>query len=411
MTISTLMHSDDRITQSARGDAGLFPREHRRSIILFCAVIFFFWSALYLFVPTLPVHAQSLGASFSLVGIVIAFYGIPQFLLRIPIGIWFDSINRHKPLLVIGLLLSSIGVLGLGLAPSPWWLCAARGVTGIGAATWLTFAVYLTAYYPQGRVGRAIGLANFMQNITVLVASVLGGAMVDSWGFKTTCYVASALGLLGLGALSLTREPPISRQEENPWNSFSKVITRPLLLISSGIALLLQFAIFSSTFSFMTVFGTKIGASATDLGILTMLSVGASALISLVVINIAERWGYSFTIILGAVLAGASLVVIPTINTVFLLDIAQFVGGLGRGMLGTISMTMAIEAVAPRQRATAMGFYQAVYAIGMLSGPLLSGYLAESQGLAAVFYLSSGLCLVIVLMAFFPVWNHHIKVR
>ena len=400
------MRLSDKVSSQPPGGSGLFPAQHRRSILLFFAVLFFYWGALYLFVPTLPVHAQSLGASLSLVGIVVAFYGIPQFLLRIPIGVWFDSLNRHKPLVAAGTVMAAIGALGLGLAPTPWWLCAARAVTGIGAATWVTFTVYFAAYYPEGGAGRAIGIINFIQGITVVVVSAAGGAMAESWGFKTTCYIAAVLGLLAMGALLMTREPPIPRHEGSTWGAFPGVAAQPLLLIASLMAILLHFTTFSSTFSFISVFGAQIGASRTDLGIITMLSTGGAALTSLVAAYLAERWGYSLTLLLGAVLTGLSLLVTPFMDRVLLLELSQFGGGLGRGIVGTISMTMAIEAVAPRQRATAMGFYQAVYAIGMLSGPLLSGYLADIQGLAAVFYLSAGLCLVIAVMAFLPVLYH-----
>jgi predicted MFS family arabinose efflux permease len=401
------MHSASNKPPSPYGISGLFPPEHRRSIILCCAALFFYWSALYIFVPTLPVYARSLGASLSLVGIVVAFYGVPQFLFRIPIGVWFDSISRHKMLVAGGIIMTSIGALGLGLAPTPWWLCAARAITGIGAATWVTFAVYFTAYYPQQNVARAIGIANFIQQITVMVASAAGGVTAEVWGFKVTCFIAAVLGCLAVGAILMTREPVIPRHEGPPWGELPKVAASPMLLIVSFMAILLHFTTFSSTFSFISVFGAEIGASRTDLGILTMLSVGGAGLTSLVAVYLAERRGYSFTLVLGALIGGLSLVVTPFIDRVFLLEIAQLGGGLGRGMVGTIAMTLAVESAASRQRATAMGFYQAVYALGMLSGPLLSGYLADSRGLAAVFYLSAALCLVIAVMALLPALRHH----
>jgi len=39
----------------------------------------------------------------------------------------------------------------------------------------------------------------------------------------------------------------------------------------------------------------------------------------------------------------------------------------------------------------------------MLLGPLLSGFVGDSLGLASVFYLSASLCLVIAGLAFLPV--------
>lgn len=97
-----------------RPSAGLLPPLHRRSILLFCAATFFYWTALYLYVPVLPVYAQSLGASLSMVGIIIASYALPQFLLRIPIGVWSDALGRRKPFVAGGIVMASVGALGLG---------------------------------------------------------------------------------------------------------------------------------------------------------------------------------------------------------------------------------------------------------------------------------------------------------
>ncbi|MBI4219298.1 MAG: MFS transporter, partial [Chloroflexi bacterium] len=58
---------------------------------------FLFWFSLYLYVPILPLHARTLGASLTMVGAVVASYAIAQVLLRIPIGVGADLIGRRKP--------------------------------------------------------------------------------------------------------------------------------------------------------------------------------------------------------------------------------------------------------------------------------------------------------------------------
>jgi len=69
-----------------------------------------------------------------MVGIIVAAYAIPQMLFRIPIGVLFDIITRRKFLIAGGIMMSSVGAMGLGLAPSALLLFFARGITGIGAA-------------------------------------------------------------------------------------------------------------------------------------------------------------------------------------------------------------------------------------------------------------------------------------
>jgi MFS family permease len=57
-------------------------------------------------------------------------------------------------------------------------------------------------------------------------------------------------------------------------------------------------------------------------------------------------------------------------------------------------MGMSIEHVADANRATAMGLHQAVYSIGMVSGPWLSGILADSMGIQPMFGVTAFVCLV-----------------
>jgi MFS transporter, DHA1 family, multidrug resistance protein len=55
---------------------------------------------------------------------------------------------------------------------------------------------------------------------------------------------------------------------------------------------------------------------------------------------------------------------------------------------------MAIETIPHEKRATAMGMYQALYAIGMFAGPFCAGVLNSAMGLAAGFYFAGAWGLV-----------------
>lgn len=390
-----------------RPAAGFLPLPHRRSILLFCAATFFYWIALYLYVPILPVYAQSLGASLSLVGVVIASYGLPQLLLRIPIGVWFDALSRRKPLVAAGIVMTSVGALGLGLAPNAWFLCLSRVATGIGAAAWVTLTVYFVSYYPRESVGRPIGIINFVNGVALVVATSCGGVIAEVWGFGHAFFGAALVGIISLTALLFAREPTMRQAETVSRHGFTQVAIQPVLLTVSFMSILLHFTNFAGLFGFIPVYGAKIGASSTDLGIITMLALVSSAVAALVAIRIAERWGNTFTIVLGSALMGMALLAVPFIRSIHVLEAVQVANGLGNGMLRTILMTLSIRSVAPQQQATAMGIYQAIYAIGMLLGPLVSGFLADSQGLASVFYLSASLCLVIAGMACLPILPRH----
>ncbi len=375
---------------------------YRRSRVLFVVATFFYWAALYLYVPVLPVYAESVVKSLSMVGIIISSYALPQLLFRIPIGLHFDRTRRRKPLVLAGLLLVSVGAAGLAFAENGWTLAAARAVTGAGAAAWVAFTVFFTGYYGSEHAARAIGVINSVNQIAQVAATGSGGMIVDAAGYRAVFLIAALLGLLGVVALGFAREP---RGQVRPARveSFKQVASKPLLLMAAGMAVLLQFANFASVFGFVPVYGVRIGASNSELGVITMLTLGSSAVAAYMCVRIAERLSYSRTIALGAVILAASLLAVPATSTPAELAVVQLASGFGRGSLATLLMALSIRSAPPGTRATAMGVFQAVYAAGMLTGPAVSGVIAESLSLAAVFQVSAALCLLLAMAASHPV--------
>jgi len=391
------MSSEEKPASSS----GFLPRRHRTSIVLFCISTFFYWTSLYLYVPILPVYAQSIGASLSTVGIVVASYAAPQLLMRIPLGAWSDTLGRRKPLVIAALAVITAGALGLGLSPDPAFLTISRAVTGIGAGVWMLFIVYFTSFYENSN--RAIGIMNFVQSGSVVFASLGGGYIAELRGFRDTFYIAAALGLFALFFMLPSREPQVREHKAFSWTEFAKVASSPYLIAVSGLGVLYHFTQFSTTFGFISVYGDSIGASRSELGIITMLSTLTSAFGALATPQIIERKGYTFTLLAASIFLGMTIIAIPFIKSVTLLEADQFLSGLAKGLMTTSLVAMSIRHAPSRQRATALGVYQASYAFGMLIGPLLSGILAESYGLSAIFYLCASLCAVIALVTFMPV--------
>ncbi len=374
----------------------------RRGRTLFCVVTFFYWASLYLYVPILPVYAESVVGKLSMVGIVIASYALPQLLLRIPIGLYFDSTPRRKPLVALSLVMCAGGAAGLALADGAWSLVLARAVTGIGAAGWVAFTVFFTRYYESAASARAIGTINAVNQVALVVATGCGGVLAQGGGYHATFLGAALLALLGLFVLAFAREPAVEAGSVMK-RQLQHVATRPLLVAAASMAVLLHFANFASVFGFIPVYGARIGASSSQLGVITMLTLAASAVAAYTAVRLAERIGYSAALVGGAVLLGVSLLLVPLTLTPATLALVQLFSGFGRGSLATLLMALSIKSAPPGARATAMGVYQAVYAAGMMAGPVVSGFIAETAELSVVFVVSAGLSFTIALLARHPV--------
>ena len=369
------------------------PSHSASDLILFGTATFLFWAALYLYVPILPAHAEAMGANLVMVGGVIASYAIAQLLLRLPVGAWADHVGRRKPFVLGGLLFASAGAGIMAVAPDSWSLVAGRAVTGIAAATWVVSSVFFASYFTEERTARGIGIISFVNNGAMVTATSMGGLLADQWNAEVVFAIAAVLGLLGVGFLLPVKEQRMVRNTRS-LESFRSVSLQPDLLRASFASMLLQFAGFASIFSFTLVYAARIGAGPSDLGLLTGSYLGAATVATLVTVYLVERSGFLFTITLGVAIMGGTLLVTPLVTTLSVLVALQLATGIGRGLSNTALMALSIRTVAPENRATAMGVYQAVYAIGMFAGPVVGGIVAGAAGIDSVFYLSGLLALV-----------------
>jgi MFS family permease len=375
---------------------------HSKNVLLFSSATFFYWAALYLYSPILSVYARSLGSSLSMVGLIVASYAIPQFVLRIPLGFAYDYMRRRRPFITVGLMLTGLGALGLALAPNPWTLFGARFVTGIGASAWVAFTIYFAGYYPASAAPKAIATINFVQGIALVAATYSGGLVAQHFGYDTTFVIAAILGMAALGFNFAAKEVvPVAVQRIKTKDLVSLVRSRPLLLVSV-MGLFAQYVNWAGLFGFTPIYASRLGASSSDLGLMTMLCLATSALASLATTRATKIAGSKATVSLGAILLGGTTALIPAIHTVGGLMWLLAANGLARGLLQTILMSLSVQSVPESHRATAMGVYQAIYAVGMLAGPLVTGRLADAIGLAPAFYVAAGGCAVILALALLP---------
>ena len=91
------------------------------------------------------------------------------------------------------------------------------------------------------------------------------------------------------------------------------------------------------------------------------------------------------------VAGGVATALAPSLALIF---VAQVFLGLARGLGYPVLMGMSIQDVDDAHRTTAMGLHQSVYAVGIFSGPWLSGILADGIGIRPMLGVTAVACLV-----------------
>ncbi|MCL5108437.1 MAG: MFS transporter [Chloroflexi bacterium] len=387
--------------------------------VLFVASTFVFWCSLYVYVPILPTYTQQLGGSLAMVGLVVGAYGVTQFVLRVPLGVFSDRLGRRKPFILFGTLTAAAGAAGFLVAGDPWGLFLARALTGVAASSWVAFTVLFSSYFPPGKAVRAMSLVTFVSGSSQLVATFAGGQIAQRFGSVSTFWVGLALaGVAALASLAVRDEP---RRTTAPpsWEQVARVMTGsprqyqstaagavsprqyqsavagavPLLLIVSFNAVLSQYAAYVTTYAFTPIYAAGLGASRADLGLLVTAMLISSTIGQLLAGNLVERWGERVVVAGGMLIAATGIAATPFVATVPLLLGLQALNGLGRGLGFPVLMGLSVRYLPQQQRATAMGVFQATYALGMFAGPFAGGQIADAFGLDMVFYSTGVVCL------------------
>ncbi|NLG28442.1 MAG: MFS transporter [Chloroflexi bacterium] len=371
----------------------------RRTRTLLMLGLPLFWSALYVYSSYLSVYAKEVGASLAMVGVIVASYGFTQLVVRIPLGIASDRIGKRKPFALMGGLVGALSCATLLAAPQPWVLLLGRGLAGVAAATWVATSVLLISSYPSDQVARATSVGMALTGLGSTVSSYLGGWLADVAGPRAPFWAGIAIGLTCTAVFALIVEPPAPNRTPLTVRSLLAVGRTPILLIGSLLALLYQYISFAMGSAFVPVYARELSATSSQLGALMALMQGFYALVAYFAGSIGARLGNRNTAVVGLGLTALSALLTPHAQTMGVLYVLRALHGVGMGLSAPVLMAVPMAAIAPEKRGAAMGFYQAIYAIGMVAGPAISGVLADGPGLAFTFYTVGGLGLLAVVIA------------
>jgi len=350
------------------------PESVNYRIPLFCAVTLLFWFSMYTCVPILAAYVEFLGASHQMAGLIVGMYGLSQMLLRVPVGVLSDRFHKRKLFILFGLLFSAFAGLGILVTKEVTWILILRALAGAAAATWVDFTILFSSYYRKEETTRAIGTISVYNNLGQMLGIMCGGWFADQFGWESSFLIGAAVGLAGLvGALFLVEKFDENAQRITA-RGVAEVASDRTLLTVSFLSILFQLITFATVFGFTPVYAQSLGASKLDMGLLTFFSTFPTAVAAWIGgRHLAERIGEKNVIIIGFILSGVCTALIPAISSLWLLIASQAVAGFGRGFSSPILMSLSIKHMHPDKRATAMGFYQAIYGLGMFMGPLFMG--------------------------------------
>jgi MFS family permease len=170
------------------------------------------------------------------------------------------------------------------------------------------------------------------------------------------------------------------------------------VMIPSWLSVVSQYIVFGSTYGFIPILAAHMGASNVALGLMMSMNLLLITFGNLGVTRLVKRFSTSLIITISFISLSLGLVLAGLSQSLVMLFVAQAIIGAANGINYPTLMGLSIEKVEPRERSTAMGIHQSIYAIGMFAGPWLSGLLADKIGIPLMFILTGGICFGISLL-------------
>lgn len=366
----------------------------KNKLTLYAVTTSMLWFSLYAYVAELSTYADTLGASYKMIGLITGSYGLTQLILRIPLGLFSDMLGRRKPFILAGLLVASISSAVSFFSPSPVSLLVTRSLAGVAAATWVVITVLYASYFKHGEATKAIGRMNSYNAIGQLAAMAMGGFISYLFGTRYLFLLGALGGLIGF-LTSFHIEENKKDHKKAKLQDFVLVAQTPQLQIVSLLGILSQFITFATAFGFVPILAKNLGAVSYELSALAALSIIPAIFISrLAGDTFVRRFGKKATMNTGFFLSGLICAIMPFSPNLWVLYGLQFIGGIGRSLVFPLLMGLGIEPIKSEQRATAMGFFQAMYGIGMVVGPIFLGFIGDVFGLTKGFLFTSVFALV-----------------
>jgi MFS transporter, DHA1 family, solute carrier family 18 (vesicular amine transporter), member 1/2 len=352
-------------------------------------------------VPVLPDLGRQYGASPTLIGLLFASFGLTVLAVSVPMGAVSDRGGRKRPLVAgaFGLLVST---LIFAYADSMTWLFAARLVQGAAdAVTWVVgFALIADLYGPAER-GRVMGIVMAASTFGFMAGPTLGGWLYEAGGIKLPfLFVAAlaAIATIGLALVPIAATAPASNRPPMRAVFRAPEVRRCALavVVAAG-----TIAMIEPVLSLHLASEIQLGPA--RVGLVFGLAAIATALLHPLFGRLADRLGGRTVTFAGLFAVAFALPLFGLVRSFETAAAVNVVQAIAVAMVVTPSLAYIAEAISPlgvESFGVAYGVYNFAWALGLLVGPALGGFLYERIGLHslalgwALFVLVTALALV-----------------
>ena len=356
-------------------------------------------TAVYVISPVFPIYMRDLGFAIADLGIVSASLGIALIIFE---PLWGSLINRlgAKKIFLSSTLLTASILFSYTLVRDLTGFVFLQFLAGVfGSAGAVSTRTLVWQVIP--RKEKAFGTWYSISAAAGVIGPVIGG-VVATQGYVMAFYASTIIATI---AFFLSFGTPESKNTDSTSiNTTLKGMDkqeRKILFLTSTL-IVLPYFLRTVYITYMPVFAKeslKFLLGPIEIGI-AVAAIGVSGFFAPFAFSeLAGKKGVKNIIILGMILQASSFILLPVITGFPILCLTAVLLGLGEAAISPCMMALLMDKIRFSNRGIAIGVYGAGEDIGILTGPLVAGYLYQDYGAEFAFFFVAALMVANIIVA------------
>lgn len=364
--------------------------------------------ASFIAIATVPLFAADLGASNSMVGVLVGAFAATALGIRPFSGPAFQSFSK-KWLLVgaLGIICASLVLYGVVDSLQQMFFVRLLHGIGIGCAGPLSMSL-VADHLPNEHFASGISIYTVAQALSQAVGPAVGLGLMNAVGFHMTYWIAAVPMAVSIVAVMTLPEKQRPRQ---PYKlQLGRMFAREA--VDAAVVLMLLSAAFSCVGSYIVLYGTKLGVDSIG----WYFTVYALCLLATRPFfgRLADQFGAARVLVPGVICFALSFVLLSFAHDLTGFIIVAVVASCGFGACTPLVQSLALQSVGPERRGVASNTSFTGLDLGNLVGPTIGGLVIEAlqptlgseiaaySGMWIVMLVPIGLGLLVILR-----WNRH----
>ena len=358
-----------------------------------------------LILPLLPFYAERLGASPTVVGLLVSTYAFCQLIAGPLLGRMSDRMGR-RPLLLVSQAGTFIGFLILAFANSLWLVFVSRIIDGLTAGNLSLAQAYISDVTKPEERAKSFALIGIAFGMGFLVGPGVSGYLAG-FSYHYPIFAAAALSFTSILCtyFLLPSSPPEHAQESQErftllaWGRYAEFFRRPGLapFLWQFFAFTFTFALFMSGFPLFAErrftwdgkpFGPKqVGYVYAYVGFLGIILQGG------LIGRLVKTMGEEKLARAGFLLSGVGLGILGFTYGIPMLLVLSAFTGVGTGALRPALTSLITQKAARTEQGTVLGLTQSLMSVSQICAPFLAGILIDHYWLEAWALTGAGVSL------------------